>query len=452
MADGQVNAPLAIKTRIHQTLHPNTALDPVKRERVYLEILAQNVSPEGMIFDRVVLEPVNGLSARTTSAIASSFPSTGEEPEDAAETSTETLLPGETRQHLFVLVPISDTPTDAASGSYAKSTFLPYHPPGTILPLGRLDLTWRSGPAHDPGRLQTSTLNRRIPVTSMAPARTLSSASPQSSGRVSPRPPIKLDDDLSPSWEFDLVILDRKPVVEVEKEFEITLRLAVRSARAIEEEGEPVAPTPPILGVQYLLHRPTASAPEPSFTLSPPSRSATPMIRANSNASGISRPFSPMSQAGESRPMTPVSSQLRQATTSHIGSPSLAASQLVPAPTLQRDTFPPSPTTRSSAATLKPRTGQDIRGEVRQLGASLMVIPPHPLEMVEEKAETTYADPIAPSRRWETTYAHTIRYIALDEGLAELGGVRVLLLDDETVRAGSAGREWESLGDVWVEG
>jgi hypothetical protein len=93
-----------------------------------------------------------------------------------------------------------------------------------------------------------------------------------------------------------------------------------------------------------------------------------------------------------------------------------------------------------------------MRGEVRQLGTSLAVLPAKPLEMVEEKSETTYADPIAPSRRWETVYEHRMKFMALDEGLAELGGLRVLVLADEKAQAGSVGREWESLGDVWVEG
>ena len=91
-----------------------------------------------------------------------------------------------------------------------------------------------------------------------------------------------------------------------------------------------------------------------------------------------------------------------------------------------------------------------IRGDAQPLGASMIILPERELQMVEEKAETTYADPIAPPRRWEAVYEHKLRFFAVDEGLAELGGLRLLVLDDQEGLAGSTGREWESLGDVWV--
>jgi hypothetical protein len=48
-------------------------------------------------------------------------------------------------------------------------------------------------------------------------------------------------------------------------------------------------------------------------------------------------------------------------------------------------------------------------------------------------------------RRWEANYEIPIKFLALIGGLAELGGARVLLMDENAI-----GREWESLGDVWV--
>lgn len=448
---------MAIKTRIHQALHPNTALDLQTRERVYLEILAQNVSPEGMIFDRVFLEAVHGLISRSVKALDADEP----EGEDGdGEKETRTLLPSETRQYLFLLTP---TPPTVAEGSAPRSSFPPVHQPGTILPLGRLDLTWRSGPSHDPGRLQTSTLNRRMPVASILPTRTLSAASPTPGGRLSPRPPIKLDgDDFGPTWEFDLVVLDRQRSVDVEREFEIRLRIGIRTSKPINEEiDEPTPPPAPILGVQYLTRPPVPALPGtqssgPKFTFSPPSRSATPMDRTGSNHSATSRPFSPLShisQAAGSRPMTPVSSQLRQATSSHIGTPTIPTLPLLPPPTIQSTSFPPAPILRSSPATVRQsKQSQELRGEVQHIGTSLVLLDQKELVIEEEKSETTYADPIAPLRRWETIYEHTLRFIALDEGLAELGGLRILLLNDEKGRSGSVGREWESLGDVWVQG
>jgi len=98
---------------------------------------------------------------------------------------------------------------------------------------------------------------------------------------------------------------------------------------------------------------------------------------------------------------------------------------------------------------LPPKAG-DLRGEAQHLGVSLTPVQVEKLDMVEERSDTTYADPISPLRRWETTFEHTLRFIAMDEGLAELGGLRLLVLDDQRGMAGSIGREWESLGEVWI--
>lgn len=40
--------------------------------------------------------------------------------------------------------------------------------------------------------------------------------------------------------------------------------------------------------------------------------------------------------------------------------------------------------------------------------------------------------------------------MALDEGLCELGGIRILHLDGTVGFGGSVGRQWDSLGDLWV--
>ena len=488
-----MNPPLAIKTRIHQTQHPNTALDQVKRDEVYLEILAQNVAVEGMVFDRVYLEPVHGLVAKRIASADGVSTSTEDDGGHSGE-DERTLLPGETRQYLFLLSPSSsdeDFDENAKADDRApRSTFPPNHAPGTILPLGRLDLTWRSGPAHDPGRLQTSTLNRRIPVAPIVPTRTLSAAPPTPGSRLnSPRPPVvstrtdRTDEPVPPVWEFDLILLNRAKEVEVEKEFEVTLRVGVRSRASVEEteddDGSSAAPTPPappVIAVQHLSrparppllprkNDPNASLYGPKFLFSPPSRSGTPtsaataptMTRTGSAASTATtgqRPFSPLSQVSQppvSRPMTPVSSQLRQATASHIASPSSASLPILPVPASTSITsFPPPPTLPPLPSQGKSEERGGIRGDAQPLGASMVILPEKDLQMVEEKAETTYADPIAPPRRWETLYEHTLRFFAVDEGLAELGGLRVLVLDDKEGLAGSTGREWESLGDVWV--
>lgn len=63
---------------------------------------------------------------------------------------------------------------------------------------------------------------------------------------------------------------------------------------------------------------------------------------------------------------------------------------------------------------------------------------------------TTYAESSEPARRWEAVYEAELRFIAFEEGLAPLGGLRVLVLDDEAGLSGYIAREVDNLGDVWV--
>ena len=460
------------------------------RDRLYLEILAQNVGLEGMVFDNVFLEPVNGLIStfggklpRLTS-VEGNVVDNGLNDSDLVQDSNrteeinnetreegipvenvdssiggKTLLPGETRQYLFVLTPSptssstsTDETTDASVGekdiqSIPKSTFPSVHAPGTIIPLGRLDLTWRSGPSHDPGRLQTSTLNRRIPVAPLAPIN-----HSRSEG-------LKQGD-----WEFDLVVLDRRHV-SVEDDFKLNLRLGIRTALPLDEEiDNPQRPEKPLIGVQYLLTRKGDGHDKvnthPKVVLSPPERSNTPSSSMSRNQTNSPRPFSPPISSsrnlsaishGPSRPMTPISSQLRQASSSNINSPSLLQPSLPSLPIPNPAPFPPSPIVTRPGMTLK-SDEKTISGQIDHLGSSLQILSVGDLSVVEEKAETTYTDPIAPLRRWECTVEFSLSFIALQEGLTSLGGLRVLVFDDTTLASGVVGREWDSLGDVWVSG
>ena len=89
-----------------------------------------------------------------------------------------------------------------------------------------------------------------------------------------------------------------------------------------------------------------------------------------------------------------------------------------------------------------------MAGQAAHLGVSLTVLEGKEFTLVEEDKGTTYTDAVESSRRWEATHEVGLRFIALGEGLAELGGLRVLVMDEG---AESVGREWERLGEVWVE-
>ena len=452
----------------------------------------QNISFQGMIFDRILLETVQGLATQALSS------------EEASNMGLdEALMPGDTRQQLFKLAPTPKPSADdvtEADTKLGQSSFMPIHPPGSILPLGRLDLSWRAGRSHDPGRLQTSTLNRRIPQAqplapghtpsnSVLPTRTTTAATPSpahaSVARMgSPKPPLPAKDESLPAYEFDLVVVGEREV-QVEDEFEMDIRVAVRTAPVDDEVDQPEPPEPIRFAIQYL-SRPPNTTHQPSFNPTPvldtSSRISTPlsarsptvppppnMSRSSTVTSAPrpsigSRPFSPLSSPpmSSSQPMSPVQSQLRQAGTQALFSPRLDTSILTaraasPGPTA---TFPPPPyVARSSAARPGASAGPNgrdltqeglLNGRVHHLGGSLQIAAPEEWTLVEERMGTTYTDPIAPSRRWETVHSFKGKYIALDEGVSELGGLRVLVLDDESGLSGSVGWEWESLGDMWV--
>ena len=483
-----VNPPLAIKTRVQIPQSANVVLDPVKRLEVFLEVLMQNVSREGVRFSRVLLEAVHGLTARMVDA-----------PIDEGGEG-ETLLPGDTRQYLFVLSPAPPAVQDSSSSDSiaAVSAFPPSHPPGTILPLGRLDLAWNAGPYAHPGRLQTSTLNRRVPqpkpaasAPTPAPTRTAPStpqpvsragasgqASTSTQGvRASPRPPPPPAKEEAPVWEYDLVLLSDTRAVLIEETTTTRWRLAMRSLAPISPDSDAAPPAWPIVAVQYL-SRPasareppiigsagpssTPMLPGPSVNIHPPSRGMTPTTPSTpARTPSSARPFSPGTTT-PSRPHTPLSAQLRQAVAAQLSHPLTPAPSpaIVPISLVQPDdrpSFPPPPTLPTLPFNQASASGRSTgspyvldQGTVRLAGNSMTVLGSLEAKRTTENLAPTYEN--APPRdMWEVRWEFTLRFVGWDQGLAELGGLRVLLLDDVSGTGGQIGREWESLGDFWVD-
>lgn len=90
-------------------------------------------------------------------------------------------------------------------------------------------------------------------------------------------------------------------------------------------------------------------------------------------------------------------------------------------------------------------------GEIIHLGPSLVLLAPLELRKVYSNPGITYSDsPTPPVTLWEGTCETALRFMAVEEGLAGLGGLRLLVLDDESGLRGSVGREWEGMGDIWV--
>jgi hypothetical protein len=418
-----VTPPLAIKTRIHTPVTPTFLLDPTRRSDLHLEVLVQNTSMTGLEFDKVLLEPVKGLTSRPTTE--------NEVMKFKRIRSEGTLFPDDTKQYLFTLSPDQNYPLSKDDSAIPNSVFPATYAPGSILPLGRLDMVWFSAPYRESGRLQTSTLNRRVPPPAAPPRPILPNRASTSTGQFIPPLP---NDPVDQGWEYDLVLLECQRQVEVEQEFNITIRVALRTKTKPNES--------PKLAIQYLSHdkaSPRTTLPNttrPTFALSPPSRSSTP---------SSSRPFSP--PTNPSRPMTPVSTQLRQASTSNIAQsphfPNSSQSQLQSY--FRNATFPPPPfLTHAGPSTSRPK------GQIIHLGTSLTTLPIKKVEMVKVNPGVTYEEGIELEERWEVTHEVALRFMALDAGLCELGGVRVLHLDGTVGFGGSVGRQWDSLGDLWV--
>jgi len=379
----------------------------------------------GLEFDKVLLEPVKGLTSRPTTE--------NEVMKFKRIRSEGTLFPDDTKQYLFTLSPDQNYPLSKDDSGISNSVFPATYTPGSILPLGRLDMVWFSAPYRESGRLQTSTLNRRVPPPT-APPRPLLPSRASTSGQLVPPLP---NDPVDQGWEYDLVLLECQRQVEVEQEFNITIRVALRTSTKPNES--------PKLAIQYLSHDRASprtalpNIPRPTFALSPPSRSSTP---------SSSRPFSP--PTNPSRPMTPVSTQLRQASTSNIAqSPHFPNSSSQSQSQLQsyfrNATFPPPPfLTHAGPSITRPK------GQIIHLGTSLITLPIKKVDKVKVNPGVTYEEGVELEERWEVTHELSLRFMALDAGLCELGGVRLLHLDGTVGFGGSIGRQWDSLGDLWV--
>ncbi|KAI0316792.1 hypothetical protein OF83DRAFT_1059760 [Amylostereum chailletii] len=148
-----VTNPLSVKTKVHVPRSPSANLSRTEREKVFLEIHIQNLTPEPMWFERMVLDPAPGWEVQDANQLASSKSSSSDETSSQSlfSGSMAMMQPQDARQYIYILTATS-IPTFAIQPA-----------PGTVIPLGRLDISWRSS-FGEPGRLLTSMLSRRIPL------------------------------------------------------------------------------------------------------------------------------------------------------------------------------------------------------------------------------------------------------------------------------------------------
>ncbi|KAI6019617.1 DUF974-domain-containing protein [Pisolithus orientalis] len=142
-----VTNPLSVKTKVHVPRSPSALLDPIEREKVFLEVHIQNTTQEPMWFERIDLECAEDWTATDMNQI---FLITGTGDTEGAEESTPLfsgsmalMQPQATRQYIYVLLPTT-IPTFPAPAQ-----------PGSVISLGKLDISWRTH-FGEPGRLLTS--------------------------------------------------------------------------------------------------------------------------------------------------------------------------------------------------------------------------------------------------------------------------------------------------------
>ncbi|KAI0029736.1 hypothetical protein K488DRAFT_55711 [Vararia minispora EC-137] len=142
-----VTNPLSVKTKVHVPKSPAGMLSRDERDKVFLEVHIQNTTPEPMSFERIFLEPAPGWIVEDVNF--------GLGPSDSRELllfgPMAMMQPQDARQYIYILKPVE------------PSEFFVQPVPGAVIPLGRLDLSWRST-FGEPGRLLTSMLSRRIPL------------------------------------------------------------------------------------------------------------------------------------------------------------------------------------------------------------------------------------------------------------------------------------------------
>lgn len=136
-----ITNPFNVKTKAHIPKSPSMLMDRKEREKIFLEVHVQNLTSEPMSFERLEFKPVDGWNVEDGNLFNRMVQTTHEGKEKLGPRSL--IQPQDTYQYVYVLVP----------------TVLPSFPvkpiPGSTIPLGRLDMAWRST-LGEPGRLLTS--------------------------------------------------------------------------------------------------------------------------------------------------------------------------------------------------------------------------------------------------------------------------------------------------------
>ncbi|KAK7043735.1 hypothetical protein VNI00_008347 [Paramarasmius palmivorus] len=468
-----VTNPLSVKTKVHAPRSPSALLRPEERDKVFLEVHIQNLSPEPIWFERMRFECVDGWDVKDTDCA-------GEGQQDALFAGSNALMqPQDMRQYIYVLLPktLSLEPTN--------------HVPGAIIPLGRLDISWRSSYG-EPGRLLTSMLSRRIPLPQQQPQTPASALPPhlkrQSASAATPSrprsPQLPQSRPTSPtpsqrpsspfrtrpqsiptraqsppptphplptrnhSVEANLVLreIDRDSI-QAGKPFTLALTLILSSSLPLDRRGQNLRLS---LIVQHVYPPPAASTTASKPT--PEQSTPTPKV--------ISPGFSTPS---------PVYSTFNYA----LAYQKLAASQSPRTPTVPRNADgDATPRNIGENTMLLPPPHYDsedlkrlkLTGGVSFIGPSAIPLPP--IDLIEQQPVAQGDDLQLAQGRVYAEHDFELTYVPHRTGFHNVGGIRLLLTDElfldrvsmaddeveKTARITDMHvlKEWDIIAEVWI--
>lgn len=419
-----VSNPLSVKTKLFSPLtsskaSPSTIFSPSQRETTFLEVQVTNLTLEPMVLDTVRVEPADMISVQDFNVVSDPAKPDSHLPRDLAY-----LSPSDVSQFLFL---ISPSPPPSSSGAPA-----PPPPPGSVHPLGRLDIVWRS-PHGEVGRLQTSSLVRRLPPAPVAPALAAATTERRGAGGAAAS-----KETTAVEWKAETVVDLTVTRVESDKTLELDEPFTIDFHLRVLDSPRPFAKLH--FGMQTLRQpAPTADSaapPRPDENVPP-----TPTVR-------VGQPDSP-------------SVPYRTHVSQRPDSPSLRGPGPVPPPSLLPSAPPPPvPVSDASRPPLLPRpvpmgnTGEQSlqpgkarpSHDVVPLGSSLTRLPP--LTLVHSaSSSSTSSSADTPSHHGSqdlSSCAFSLSFLPLgpDPGFRNVGGLRLVLLEVE--EAAVEGGEWET--------
>ncbi|KAF8803619.1 DUF974-domain-containing protein [Phlegmacium glaucopus] len=446
-----VTNPLSVKTKVHSPKSSSALLSTVEREKIFLEVHIQNLTQDAICFERMRLECTDGWAVVDGNVLRA-----GDDERSIFSGSMALMQPQDVRQYMYILTPTSIdlSPT--------------VHVPGSIIPLGRLDISWKSS-FGEPGRLLTSMLSRRVPLlpapqpasalppylkrsfTSSTPSRPHSpqllshsrpgtppgqrpgspmNGRPTATTATMPQSPLQtpITPFIAPELEAQLFIRQSPgKSVLIERPFSISFGIVLSTTIPLGKEGlrRKVA-----LAVQFV--RPCAPPVlAPTVNIEP--------VTPNISSPGVPTPTSAAATfnytlahqkilAASSRPL------FTEAVTKDISNPSHSQAG-----------FPP------------PYFEEEVNGVssssgVVPVGPSLLFLPPVELGLSSNQREGL--------SKAQLTQEFEMTFVALQRGFSTVGGVRIFVVDDnldegENKRMKSQTRtrvlkEYDVVGELWV--